>query len=310
MAKKHVLHPIQTLKDWEGEDWDVYEERKTQMGFTLYLGWLYGVPRSGSKSIIMTKELVAYLKMATYRQAIQELGLSSAKVSQMRRILELQKKVVRRDRAWIIQHQEEILNYSYPMLQKKYGLSKGVVKYYSNYLVKQLGITQKHKRIFERYYEIEKIYQVHRVEISKCRNFKELKNILQTDDYAARRFHELACSELNVPAMSDIHLKNLNETWHWRYQHRDTIFDPAMTIRQIAEQLKTTNEEIYNSRKALRRRLEIKETIGKMNVKNWVLKHAEDLKTLKISQLKHKYQISKSQIGSRRMLLKKLQQGT
>lgn len=310
MAKKHVLHPIQTLKDWQGDDWDVYEERKMPIGFSVYLGWLYGAPRTGSKSIIMTKELVAYLKTATYRQAIEELGLSSTLISRMRRILELQKKVVRRNRAWIIQHQNEILNYSYSMLQERYGLSKGAVKYYSNYLVNQLGITQRHKRIFERYYEIEKIYQVHKVEISKCRNFKELKNILQTDDYAARRFHELACSELNVPPMSELHLKNLDKTWHWRYQHRDTILSPTMTIQQIAKQLKTTTDEIYNARKALRRRLAIKERIGpvKINIEDWVLQHAEDLETLKMGELKYKYQMSKSQISHRRMILKKLKQ--
>lgn len=310
MAKKHVLHPIQTLKDWEGEDWDVYEERKMQMGFTLYLGWLCGAPRAGSKSIIMTMELVEYLKTATYRQAIQELGLSSTLISRMRRILGLQKKVVRRDRAWIIQHQNEILYYSFPMLLEKYGLSKGVAQSYSYYLVSEVGIKRKTPRNYASQYVVEKIYQKHKASIAQCRSFKELQNILQTDDYTARKFHELACAELKVVSMSELHLKNLDETWRWRYQHRDTILSPTMTIQQIAEQLKTTTEEIYNARKALRRRLEIKERIGpvKIDIEDWVLQHAEDLETLKVGELKHKYQISKSQISHRRMLLKKLKQ--
>ncbi|QER39270.1 hypothetical protein F2A31_05965 [Acinetobacter suaedae] len=308
MAKKHVLHPIQTLKDWEGEDWDVYEERKTQMGFTLYLGWLYGAPRLGSKSIIMTMELVEYLKMTTYRQAIKELGLSSTVISRMRRILELQKKVVRRDRAWIVQHQNEILYYSFPILLEKYGLSKSSVLNYSHYLVSEVRIKRKSSRNYASQYAVEKIYQKHKAMIAQCRSFKELQKILQTDDYTARKFHELACAELNVVSMSELHLKNLDKTWQWRYQHRDTILSPTMTIQQIAKQLKTTTDEIYNARKALRRRLAIKERIGpvKINIEDWVLQHAEDLETLKMGELKYKYQMSKSQISHRRMILKKL----
>ncbi|WP_436872546.1 hypothetical protein [Acinetobacter haemolyticus] len=310
MAKKHVLYPIQTLKDWEGEAWDVYEERKMPMGFSLYLGWLYGAPRTGSKSIIMTMELVEYLKTATYRQAVQELELSSTLISRMRRILGLQKKIVRRDRAWIIQHQNEILYYSFPMLLEKYGLSKGVVKSYSNYLVREVGIKREKTRNHESQYAVEKIYQKHKASIAQCRSFKELQKILQTDDYTARKFHELACAELKVISMSELHLKNLDETWRWRYQQRDTILSPTMTIRQIAEQLKTTTDAIHSAQKALRRRLEIKERIGPVRIKieDWVLQHAEDLETLKMGQLKEKYQISKSQISHRRMLLKKLKQ--
>ena len=57
--------------------------------------------------------------------------------------------------------------------------------------------------------------------------------------------------------------------------------------------------------------LKIKETIGVVRVislDQWVLQYAIELKTLKISQLQQKFQISSGQIKYRRKLLKQLQQ--
>ena len=42
MARKYFLYPICTIKDWEGEDWGVYEQRKVSDELTLQYGWLYG----------------------------------------------------------------------------------------------------------------------------------------------------------------------------------------------------------------------------------------------------------------------------
>lgn len=311
MAKKYILYPIKTIKDWQGEDWDVYEEKKTQSGLIINFGWLYSAQRKGSKSLILTSDLVEYLTTATYRQTIDDLGISSTTASKIRRELNLQKEVVRRDRDWIVRHQNEILYYSFPMLLEKYGLRKGIVKSYSSYLVREVGIQRKTTRHHESQYAVEKIYQTHKVQIAQCRSFKELKRILQTDDYTARKFHELACAELKVPAMSEIHLKKLDETWQWRYQHRDTILNPEMSIEQISERLNTTRDDILNARKALRRRLNITETIGvirEVDIEKWILEHAIELRSLKISQLRERYQLTKGQVKYRRMLLKTLQQ--
>ena len=57
--------------------------------------------------------------------------------------------------------------------------------------------------------------------------------------------------------------------------------------------------------------LKIKETIGVVRVislDQWVLQYAIELKTLKISQLQQKFQISSGQVDYRRNLLKKLKQ--
>lgn len=38
MAKRYKIYPIKTIKDWQGEDWDVYEEVKTSVGIVVYRG--------------------------------------------------------------------------------------------------------------------------------------------------------------------------------------------------------------------------------------------------------------------------------
>ena len=46
MARKYILIPIRTIKDWQGNDWDVYEERKISNEITLQYGWLGTVANS------------------------------------------------------------------------------------------------------------------------------------------------------------------------------------------------------------------------------------------------------------------------
>lgn len=311
MAKKYNLYPIKTIKDWQGEDWDVYEERKISIGIVLNYGWLYGMPRKGIKALILTSELAQIFKDYSWREMIDVFGIPSTTASKIRRTLHLQKTLPKRNYDWIIQHQNEILYSSYLMLQEKYGLSKGVVKSYSNFLVHDLGIKRNGTRNYASQFLVEKIYQTYKEKISQCKSFKELQHILNTDAYTARKFHEMACVELNVPAMSELHLKQLDETWQWRYQYKDIILNSKMAIVEIAAQLNVSKDEIYNARKALRRRLDIKETIGVvrgLNMENWVLEHEAELTTLTISQLQQTFHISKGQVKYRRMLLKKLEQ--
>ncbi|MDV4312563.1 hypothetical protein [Acinetobacter indicus] len=111
--------------------------------------------------------------------------------------------------------------------------------------------------------------------------------------------------------MSEDSLKSENETWQWRLQYRDTILNSKMSIEQIAQQLNTTIEEICNTRKAVRCRLNTKEMIGivrEINMEKWVLEHTFELTNLKMSKLQERYQLSNTQIRYCRMLLKKLKQ--
>ena len=48
---KYKIFKIQTIKDWEGEYWDVYEEHKTKAGIMVYKGWPYGeTPQNGGQA--------------------------------------------------------------------------------------------------------------------------------------------------------------------------------------------------------------------------------------------------------------------
>jgi len=64
---KYKYFKIKTVKDWEGEYWDAYEERKTHTGIIVYRGWPYGFTAkdegvSPSFSVILTTEIADLIK--------------------------------------------------------------------------------------------------------------------------------------------------------------------------------------------------------------------------------------------------------
>lgn len=77
---RYKLFKIKVIKDWNGDDWDVYEERKTQGGINIYLGWPYALtPKDGiggKFSFILTEELADYLKAHRVKDVHENLDLS------------------------------------------------------------------------------------------------------------------------------------------------------------------------------------------------------------------------------------------
>ena len=65
MARKYKRYLIKTIKDWEAEYWDVYEEYKTQAGIMVYKGWPYTeTPQNGGQAnfyYILTNEIAEYI---------------------------------------------------------------------------------------------------------------------------------------------------------------------------------------------------------------------------------------------------------
>jgi hypothetical protein len=62
MTKRYKRYVIKTIKDWQGEDWDVYEERNTQAGIMIYKGWMYEQIAKSQYFYIMTNDLAEFLK--------------------------------------------------------------------------------------------------------------------------------------------------------------------------------------------------------------------------------------------------------
>ncbi|WP_423753099.1 hypothetical protein [Acinetobacter gyllenbergii] len=64
---KYKHFKIKTVKDWEGEYWDAYEERKTHVGIMVYRGWPYGLSAKDEGvgpgfSVILTPEVADFVK--------------------------------------------------------------------------------------------------------------------------------------------------------------------------------------------------------------------------------------------------------
>lgn len=88
---KYKYFKIKTIKDEDGEDWDVYEEQKSSAGIMIYQGWPYALtPRDGiggAFSFILTPEIAEFIKIHSITETMQQLGLSNGIVAKFRRRL-------------------------------------------------------------------------------------------------------------------------------------------------------------------------------------------------------------------------------
>ena len=77
--------------DAEGWAWDVREERDTEHGFPILLGWPTGVPRGqagcGGPAAIPTTPLVAYMQLHRDAPGQMQLPLGKHTITRLRRLL-------------------------------------------------------------------------------------------------------------------------------------------------------------------------------------------------------------------------------
>jgi hypothetical protein len=130
---KPKLHPIKVIKDWQGEDWDVYEEYKTGIGQIIYKGRAYSTTR-GSYACILTSELADFIRKKSRQEVMQQLNFSGIKVSRLRKELNIQRGKSSLNHQWAIQHKDELLGDGFEDLYQQYGLSKEQVGSYARYL--------------------------------------------------------------------------------------------------------------------------------------------------------------------------------
>lgn len=125
---KYKIFKIKIIKDWESEDWDVYNERTSLSGLMVYKGWPYSLtPRDGiggQFSYILTAEIVEFLKTHSITESELQLGLSNSIVAKFRWTIGIQNKFIYRNDQWLIEHQDELLHDSLETLKTKYGLKR------------------------------------------------------------------------------------------------------------------------------------------------------------------------------------------
>ncbi|ENW93051.1 hypothetical protein [Acinetobacter dispersus] len=301
MAQKYNYYPIKIIKDWQGEDWEVYEEKKTAVGIMVYKGWLYS---SGGKpfAYILTDEIAQYIKQNSIGQSVEQLGISRNKIICFRRELDVQKKYFTLDHQWMSEHQEELLNDSFVSLNQKYDLTRLQVKRYANYLKHTLSVvSQDNMRESVTSHQKEQRYQLHKDQIAKM-TLSEIEENLNVSRATAYWMYRRVCTEYQLPTIADQRKESQAAYQQWLMANQQEIFRSDIEVKQIAKNLKLTKPQLMHARRRLN---EIFPELGKKkDVHVWVKKHKDELLSDSRQELAKKYHLSLDQINYRRKLLK------
>lgn len=305
MVKRYKNDPIKIIKDWQGEDWNVYEERNTQAGVIIYKGWMYERVAKSQYIYILTSDLAEFLKKHDRAQSMKLLGLSVKIVTKFRRELGLQKKydyTLSTLRDWMLEHQYELFNQSFQMLNEKYGLTQTEVTKYCTFLRKK-GVQRSNKlRKNKIGYANRRIVENNKEALAQCENIFEVQSLLNKKNHRAARYvHNQVCIELGIPTLNDLRLQHLNEKKEWRLEHKEIILNKQYSIKEIAIQLNKTKREILTARSYLKELFGVKKRVP---ILNWVKEHQQDLKTLSIKELCEKFNLTMGAAIYRRKLLK------
>lgn len=305
MARKNNLYPIKTIKDWQGEDWDVYEERKTKMGIMVYKGWLYG-STGGFLAYILTDDIVQFIKQNRIDEAVKQLDISRDKIICFRRELNIQKKYFKLDHQWMHQHKEELLSNSFQVLNEKYGLTKPQVNLYTKYLKRTLAVVpvdSKRQSLIS--LKKEQRYQLHKYEIAHM-SVKEIRQHLQISQSTAYWIHQQVCEEFNLSNTAENRKTHQAQYQQCLLEHKHDFFRTDMMLEEIARNFNLTKLQLIYARKRLQ--ILFPELVKKKDVMTWVLKHQDELFSSTRQELAEKYDMNRDQISYRRYLLKKLKQ--
>lgn len=210
MAKTYKLYPIKTIKDWEGEDWDVYMEIKTLYGFNLYRGWPYGTRpndenMNGVFQFILTTELANFCRNHGSVEVRKCLKISGSVIYKFRRRLNILKEVKKRDYEWITEHQTEILNESYLSLRNKYGLSRSQIDKYSVWLVKEQSAKRQNKQRITLMRHLREEWYRDNFKILKKLDAKSMQQQFNLSRTMARNTYDRVSKEIERPSLVENH---------------------------------------------------------------------------------------------------------
>ncbi len=307
MASKYKIFPMKTLKDWEGEDWVVFEEHQTQVGLPLYKGRIYG-ETYGHYAVILTKELADFIKNSDLKLAELALSLCISKdiLARFKRRLNIQRKMHIPDYDWIYAHQDELFSESFQTLHEKFGLTEKQVQGYVVHLRKCKGISRtQSRRKLHRVVERENFFWQHQNEITHCNSIVELADQLDVRIDVAREVHLRMCKEKKLPTTGDRRSQRKIERIQGLLDKQDLILCSTQTVKSIALQLNMTVAQVTKARKLLRDLLSI-HIEKKLPDYAWIEQHQEELMSLKKKQLQELFQITAGQVDYRRNLLKRM----
>lgn len=307
---KYKYFKIKTIKDEDGEDWDVYEEQKSSAGIMIYQGWPYALtPRDGiggTFSFILTSEIAEFLKIHSITESEQQLGLSNGIVAKFRRRLNIQNKVIYRNDQWLLEHQDELLNDSLQTLKAKYGLKRSQVYQHKKWLADLISIPirkktrKKESEILQEQWFIENKSKMVDMTIN------EIAATFDISTFLAKKFYNRIRSELGELSFSEQFKENKRTQHQWLLDHQDQLLNHSKSIAELALHFQKTEGKIRRARAKLREILKTPKV--KDQNQAWLLENKELLQdsTLIKEELAQKLGIEPKQVFRKKGQLKKL----
>lgn len=310
MTKKYKLYPIKTIKDWENEDWDVYEERKSISGIMIYRGWPYSLtPRDGiggQLSYILSPEVAEFLKTHSITESEQQLGLTNSIVAKFRRWLGIQNKFIYRNNQWLLEHKDELLYSSLETLKAKYGLNRKQVYRHRGWLLELIDIP-KRKKLRNRPTDVqrEQWFQKHKVHMAEM-SVEDISSKFNISLYVAKKAYNRIRQEHGELNFSAQFQQNKLDKYQWLLDHQDELLNSGKTVAELAEQFQKTNGQILRAKARLREILKTPK-VQDQN-REWLLANQDILFHSKLSkeETAKRLNIEPSQVYRKRGQLKKL----
>jgi hypothetical protein len=310
MAKKYKLYPIKTIKDWENEDWDVYEERKSLSGIMIYRGWPYALtPRDGIGGVfshILSPEIAEFLKVHSITESEQQLGLNNGIVAKFRRRLAIQNKFIYRNDQLLLAHKDELLYDSLETLKAKYGLKRTQVYKHKKWLAELIEIPIRKKMRKTSTDELqEQWFQKHKAQMSEM-EVDEIALKFNVSHFIATKTYNRIRQELGELTFSAQFQQNKQDKYQWLLAYQEELLNSGKTVAELAEQFQKTNGQILRAKARLREILKIQK-VQDQN-REWLLANQDILFHLKLSkeETAKRLNIEPSQVYRKRGQLKKL----
>lgn len=310
MFKKYKLYSIKTIKDWQGEDWDVYEERKSLSGIMIYQGWPYSLtPRDGiggQFSYILSPEIAEFLKVHSIMESEQQLGLSNSMVAKFRRRLGIQNKFIYRNDQWILEHKDELLYDSLDTLKAKYGLKRTQVYQHKEWLSELIDIPKNKKMRKTSADDLqEQWFQKHRAQMTEM-DVEEIALKFNVSPFIATKTYNRIRQELGELTFSAQFQQDRQDKYQWLLDHQDELLNSGKTVAELAEQFQKTHGQILRAKARLREILKIPK-VQDQN-REWLLANQNILLDSKLSkeEIAKKLNIELSQLYRKKGQLKKL----
>lgn len=307
---KHKIFKIKTIKDWENEDWDVYDQRKSSSGLIVYKGWPYSLtPRDGiggQFSYILTAEIVEFLKTHSITESEQKLGLSNSIVAKFRRTIGIQNKFIYRNDQWLIEHQYELLYDSLETLKIKYGLKRSQVYQHKKWLAELIDLPIRkimRKSLADDLQE--QWYRKHKADITGM-SVIAISSQFNISLYLAKKAYNRIQEELGDLSFSEKFQQSKEDHLQWLTENQAVLLDKGKSIAELAAQFKKTEGQIRRARAKLREILKIPKL--KDQNQTWLLANQEILLNSKLSKEETgtRLDIEPSQVYRKRGELKKL----